>query len=102
MTSEDPAFGKWCTFPWRRQWHPLQYPCPENPMDAGAWWAAVHGVAKSQTRLSDFPLTFHFQALEREMATHSGVLAWRIPGMGSLVGCHLRDRTESDTTDATL
>ena len=51
-------------------------------MDRGAWWAAVHGVAKSQTRLSDFPFTFHFHALEKEMATHSSVLAWRIPGMG--------------------
>ena len=50
-------------------------------MDGGAWWAAVHGVAKSQTRLSDFPFTFHFHALEKEMATHSSVLAWRIPGM---------------------
>ena len=54
----------------------------ENPTDGGAWWAAVHGVAKSQTQLSDFTLTFHFHALEKEMATHSGVLAWRIPGMG--------------------
>ena len=51
-------------------------------MDRGAWWAAVHGVARSQTRLSDFPFTFHFHALEKEMATHSSVLAWRIPGMG--------------------
>ena len=51
-------------------------------MDRGAWEAAVHGVAKSQTRLSDFTLTFHFDALEKEMATHSSVLAWRIPGMG--------------------
>jgi len=51
-------------------------------MDGGAWWAAVHGVAKSQTRLSDFPFTFHFHALEKEMATHSSVLAWRIPGTG--------------------
>ena len=59
---------------------PLQYSCLENPMDGGAWWAAVHGVAKSQTRLSGF--TFHFHALEEEMATHSSVLAWRIPGMG--------------------
>ena len=58
---------------------PLQYCCPENPMDGGAWWAAVHGVAKSQTRLSDFTFTFHFHALEKEMATHSSVLAWRIP-----------------------
>ena len=59
---------------------PLQYSCLENPMDTGVWWAAVHGVAKSQTRLSDFPFTFHFHALEREMVTHSSVLAWRIPG----------------------
>ena len=52
----------------------------ENPMDRGAWWAAVHGVAKSWTRLSDFTFTFHFHALEKEMATHSSVHAWRIPG----------------------
>ena len=61
---------------------PLQYSCLENPMDGGAWWAAVHGVAKSRTRLSDFTFTFHFHALGKEMATHSSVLAWRIPGMG--------------------
>ena len=61
---------------------PLQYSCLEHPMDGGTWWAAVHGVAKSQTRLSDFTFTFHFHALEKEMATHSSVLAWRIPGMG--------------------
>ena len=60
----------------------LQYSCLENPMDGGAWWAAVLGVAKSQTQLSDFTFTFHFHALEKEMATHSGVLAWRIPGTG--------------------
>ena len=60
---------------------PLQYSCLENPMDGGAWWAAVHGVAKSRTRLNDFPFTFHFHALEKEMATHSSVLAWRIPWM---------------------
>ena len=59
---------------------PLQYSCLENPMDGGAWWAAVHRVAKSRTRLSDFTFTFHFHALEKEMATHSSVLAWRIPG----------------------
>ena len=58
---------------------PLQYCCPENPMDGGAWWAAVHGVAKGRTQLSDFAFTFHFHALEKEMATHSSVLAWRIP-----------------------
>ena len=61
---------------------PLQYSCLENPMDRGAWWAAVHGVEKSQTWLSDFTFTFHFHALEKEMATHSNVLAWRIPGTG--------------------
>ena len=61
---------------------PLQYSCLENPMDGGAWWAEVHGVAKSRTRLSDFTFTFHFHALEKEMATHSSVLAWRIPGTG--------------------
>ena len=60
----------------------LQYSCLENPMDEGAWWAAVHGVARSRTRLSDFTFTFHFHALDKEMATHSSVLAWRIPGTG--------------------
>ena len=59
---------------------PLQYSCLENTMDGGAWWATVHGVAKSRTRLSDFTFTFHFHALEKEMATHSSVLALRIPG----------------------
>ena len=59
---------------------PLQYSCLENPMYGGAWWATVHGVARSWTRLSDFTFTFHFHALEKEMATHSSVLAWRIPG----------------------
>ena len=61
---------------------PLQYSCLEYPMGRGAWWASVHGVAKSQTRLSDFSFTFHFHASEKEMATHSSVLAWRIPGTG--------------------
>ena len=60
---------------------PLQYSCLENPMDGGAWEAAVHGVPKGWTRLSDFTFTFHFHALEKEMATHSSVLTWRIPGM---------------------
>ena len=59
---------------------PLQYSCLENPMDGGAGWAAVHGVAKSPTRLSDFTFTFLFHASEKEMATHSSILAWRIPG----------------------
>ena len=58
---------------------PLQYFCLENPMDGGAWWAAVYGVVQSWTRLSDFTFTFHFHALEKEMATHSSVLTWRIP-----------------------
>ena len=70
-------------------------------MDGGAWWAAVHGVAKSPTRLSDFTFTFHFHALEKEMATHSSVLAWRTQGRGSLVGCHLWGPTEADMTEAT-
>ena len=61
---------------------PLQYSCLENPMDGGAWWAAVHGVVKSRIPPGYFPFTFHFHALENEMATHSSVLAWRIPGTG--------------------
>ena len=88
-------------FPGEGDGTPLQYSCLENPMDRGAWWAAVHGVARSQTQLSDFTLFFHFHALEKEMATHSSVLAWRIPGTGSLVGFCLWGRTESDTTEAT-
>ena len=68
----------------------LRHSCLENPMDGGAWWAAVHGVAKSQTRLSDFTFTFHFHALKKEMATHSGVLAWRTGEPGGLpsMGLH--------------
>ena len=62
--------------------NPLQYSCLENPMEGGAWWAAAHGVTKSRTRLSDFTFTFHFHALEEEMATHSSVLVWRIPRTG--------------------
>ena len=65
---------------------PLQYSCLEDPMDGGAWWAAVHGVAEGRTRLSNFTFTFHFHALGKEMATHSSVLAWRIPGTGEPVG----------------
>ena len=80
---------------------PLQYSCLENPMDRGAWWAAIHGVAKSRTRLSAFTFTFPFHALEKEMATHSSVLAWRIPGMGepgglSSLGSH---RVRHDWSD---
>ena len=80
---------------------PLQYSCLENPMDGGAWKAAVHGVAEGQTQLNDFTFTFHFHTLEKEMATHSIVLAWRIPRTGSLVGYRLWGRTESDTTEVT-
>ena len=67
---------------WRRQWQPTLVLLPGKSVDRGAWWAAVHGVAKSRTRLSDFTFTFHFHTLEKEMATHSSVLAWRIPGTG--------------------
>ena len=67
-------------------------------MDGGAWWAAVHGVVKSRTRLSDFPFTFHFHALEKEMATHSSVLAWRIPGAAEPGGLQPTGCKESDTT----
>ena len=70
-------------------------------MDRGARWAAVHGVTKSWTGLSDFTFTLHLHALEKEMATHSSVLAWRILGLQSLVGCRLWGRTETDTTEAT-
>ena len=72
--------------------NPLQYSCLENLMDGGAWWAAVHGVVKSRTQLSDFPFTFPFHALEKEMATHSSVLAWRIPGTAYifLQGCVIK------------
>ena len=65
---------------------PLQYSWLENPMGRGAWWAAAHGVAKSPMQLSNFTFTFHFPALEKDMATHSSVLAWRIPGMGETGG----------------
>ena len=65
--------------PGERNGNPLQYSCLENPKDGGAWWATVHGVAKSWTRLSDFTFTLHFHALKKDMATHSSVLAWRIP-----------------------
>ena len=74
-------FSLWCSG--EGNGTPLQCSCLENPMGWGAWCAAVHGVAKSQTRLSDFTFTFHFHALEKEMATHSSVLAWRIPGTGA-------------------
>ena len=79
---------------------PLQYSCLENTMDGGAWWAAVHGVTKSRTQLSDFTFTFHFHALEKEMATHSSTLTWKIPwteepgGLYSPRGCKELDTTE--------
>ena len=77
---------------------PLQYSCLENPMDGGAWYAAVHEIAKSWTRLSDFTFTFHFHALEKEMATPV-FLPGESQGRGSLVGCCLWGHTESDTTE---
>ena len=70
-------------------------------MDRGAWWAAVHGVAKSRAQLSDFTFTFQIHALEKEMATRSRILAWRIPGTGEPGGLpSMGGRTESDTTEA--
>ena len=90
-----------CTSKWRRQCIPLQYSCLENPMDGGAWQAAVHGVAKNRTRLSDFTFTLHFHALEKEMATHSSILALRISGTGEPDGLWgLWGPTESGTTEA--
>ena len=76
----------------RRQWHPTPVLLPGKPHGWRSLVGSVHGVPKSRTQLSDFPFTFHFYALEKEMATHSSVLAWRIPGQGSLVGCRLWGR----------
>ena len=70
-------------------------------MDGGPWKAAIHGVTEDRTRLRNFTFTFHFHALEKEMATHSSVLAWRIPGTESLVSCRLWDHTDLDTTEVT-
>ena len=70
-------------------------------MDGGAWWAAIHGVAEGRTGLNDFTFTFHFHALEKEMATTPMFLPGESQGRGSLVGCHLWDHTESDTTEVT-
>ena len=86
---------------------PLQYSCLENPMDRGAWSAAVHGVTKSWIRLRDFTFTFHFHALEKEMATHSSVLAWRIPGTGEpgglpCIGSHRVGHDWSDSAAAAV
>ena len=77
--------------------NPLQYSCLENPMDGGAWWAAVHGVARSRTRLSDFT----FMHWRRKWQPTSVLLPGESQGRGSLAGCRLRGRTESDTTEAT-
>ena len=92
--------------PWRRQWHPTPVLLPGKSMDGGAWWAAVHGVAKSWTRLSNFTFTFHFHALEEEMPTHSSVPAWSIPGTvepGGLpsMGSHRVGHDWSDLAAAT-
>ena len=80
---------------------PLQYSCLENPMDGGAWKAAVHGVAEGQTRLSNFSFTFHFQALEKEWQPTPVFLPGESQGRRSLVGCPLWGSTESDTTEVT-
>ena len=84
---------------------PLQYSCLENRMDRGAWKASVHGVTEGRTQLSDFTFTFHFPALEKKMATHSSVLAWRIPGTGEpgglpSMGSHRIGRDWSDLAAA--
>ena len=80
---------------------PLQYSCLKNPMDRGAWKAAVHGAAEGRTRLSDFTFTFRFHALEKETATHSSVLAWRIPGTGEPWWAAVYGVTELDTIEET-
>ena len=77
----------------------LQYCCLENPMDGGAWWAAVHGVMKSRARLSDFTFTFHFHALEKEMAIHSSTVAWKIPWMEEPGMLQSMGRKELDMTE---
>ena len=80
---------------------PLQCSCLENPMDGGAWKATVHGVAEGRTRLSDFTFTFHLHALEKEMQPTPVFLPGESQGRGSLLGCRLWGRTESNTTEAT-
>ena len=94
MTNLDSIFGE-------GNGTPLWYSCLENPMEGGAWWAAVCGVAKSQTRLSDFTFTFHFHALEKEWQPTPVFLPGESQGLGSLMGCHLWGHTESGTTEAT-
>ena len=85
----------------KRQWHPTPVLLPRKSHGRRSLVGCSPWGRYSRTQLSDFTLTFHFHALEKEMATYSSVLAWRIPGTGSLVGCHLWGRTESDTTEAT-
>ena len=83
---------------------PFQYSCLANPMDGGAWWAAVHGVTKSRTRLSDFPFTFHFSLLcigEGNGKPLQCFFPGESQGRGSLMGCRLWGRTELDTTEVT-
>ena len=84
-----------------RQRHPLQCSCLENPMDRGACWAAVHGVAKGRTRLSDFTFTFYFMHWRRKWQPTPVLLPGESQGRWSPVGCCLWGRTESDTTEAT-
>ena len=112
---EAPSFCRACALkPWSHNYWahvplllgegegtPLQHSCLANPTYRGAWWAAVHGVVKSRTRLRDFPFTFHFHALEKEMATHSSVFAWRIPGTGEPGGlpCMGSHRVRHDWSD---
>ena len=88
-------------FRWRRQSHPTPILLPRKFHGGRSLAGCSPWGRQSRTRLSDFTFTFHFPALEKEMATHSSVLAWRIPGTGSLVGCRLWGCTESDTTKAT-
>ena len=115
----SPRILEWVAYPfssrssWPRNWigvsciagegngTPLQYSCLDNPMDGGAWGAAVHGVAESRTWLSDFTFTFHFHALEKDRQPTPVFLPGESQGWQSLVGCHLWGRTESDTTEVT-
>ena len=85
----------------RRRWPPLQYSCLENPMDGGAWWAAAHGVARNWTWLSDFTFTLHFLHWKRKWQPTPAFLPGESQGRGSLVGCRLWGRTESNTTEMT-
>ena len=91
----------WGRSPGKGNGNPLQYSCFQNPMDGGAWLATVHGVAKNRTRLSNFTFTFPFHALEKEMAPTPVFLPGESQGQGSLVGCLLWGRTESDMTKVT-